>query len=208
MAIAHAQAEREAITAHAETQEDLLELIMPICAVPIGRTRQDRSVDRAGFLFIGSVESERRGVLRQPRGREGIDLQGVERDRTTHAVEMRGTQRSEDLPQPVIMERSAVEPGLEQGEHATVLQARPHRIEGMMASEHRQEEGLHSTARREDRRRVWRAEGSDERRHVALADHPQHQRHVGHRTEVMHRNGHEAPLLHVLPEVSSSRIAP
>ena len=125
-----------------------------------------------GFLFIGSVDGDRRGVLMQPRGREGRDLQGVERDRTTHTVEMRGTQRIEDLPQPVIMERYAVETGLEQGEHPTVLQARPHRLEGMMAIEHRQEEGIHSTATREDMRRVWRAEGIDECSHVALAYHP------------------------------------
>ena len=39
--IAHAQAEGEAITAHAETQEHLLEIIMPIFAVPISRTRRD-----------------------------------------------------------------------------------------------------------------------------------------------------------------------
>ena len=74
-----------------------------------------------------------------PWGREGIDLQGVEGDRPKHAVEMRGKQRLEDLPQPVIMERCVVEAGLKQGEHATFLQARPHLIEGMMAIENRQE---------------------------------------------------------------------
>ena len=73
----------------------------------------------------------------------------------------------------------------------------------MMAIENRQEEGLHSTATREDMRGVRRAEGIDERRHVELAYHPQHQRQVGHGTDLMNRNGHEAPLLQVLPEVSS-----
>jgi hypothetical protein len=34
----------------------------------------------------------------QPWGRERIDLQGVECDRTKHAVEMRGKQCIEDLP--------------------------------------------------------------------------------------------------------------
>jgi hypothetical protein len=50
----------------------------------------------------------------QPRSREGIDLQGVERNRTKHAVQIGGKQRIEDLSQPVIMERCAVEAGLEE----------------------------------------------------------------------------------------------
>src|SRR5437016_10990861 len=53
MTIAKAHAQREAITAHAETQEYLLEIIMPIVAVPIGRPRRDRPFDRAGLLLIG-----------------------------------------------------------------------------------------------------------------------------------------------------------
>ena len=49
-----------------------------------------------------------------------------------------------------------------------------------MAIEHRQEQGLHATATREDMRRVRRAEGIDECSHVELADNPQHQRQVGY----------------------------
>src|SRR5262245_27829886 len=41
IAIPHAQAEREAITVHPKTQEHLLEIIMPIFAMPIGRPRGD-----------------------------------------------------------------------------------------------------------------------------------------------------------------------
>jgi hypothetical protein len=47
-----------------------------------------------------------------------------------------------------------------------------HLIEGMMAIENRQEQGLHSPATREDMSRVRRAEGIDEGRHVELADYP------------------------------------
>jgi hypothetical protein len=53
--IAKAHAQREALTAHAETQEYLLEIITPIFAVPIGRTRRDKPFARAGFLLIGSI---------------------------------------------------------------------------------------------------------------------------------------------------------
>ena len=63
-----------------------------------------------------------------------------------------------------------------------------------MAIEHRQEQGFYSTATRENLRGVRRTEGIDARSHLELADHPQHQRQVGHRTDVMNGNSHEAPL--------------
>jgi hypothetical protein len=49
----------------------------------------------------------------KPRGQDGIDLQGIERDRTKHPVQMRRKQRFEDLPQPVIMERGSRQARLE-----------------------------------------------------------------------------------------------
>jgi hypothetical protein len=72
-----------------------------------------------------------------------------------------------------------------------------------MAIENCQEQGLHSTTTREDMSGVRRAEGIDERSHVELAYHPQHQRQVGHGTDLMKRNRHEAPLLPVFLEVLS-----
>ena len=48
-----------------------------------------------------------------PRGRERRDRQSVERERPKHAVAMRGNQGLEALPQPVSLERCAVETGLE-----------------------------------------------------------------------------------------------
>src|SRR5262249_32297197 len=129
----------------------------------------------------------------EPGSREGIDLQGVEGDRPKHAVEMRGKQRIEDLPQPVIMERGTLEAGLEEGYHATLLQTCPYLIEGMMAIENRQKQGLYSTATREHMRRVWGAEAIDERSHIALAYCPKHQRQVGPWTDLLNGNGHEAP---------------
>src|SRR5262245_61244514 len=136
---------------------------MSIFAVPLSRPRRDRPCAGAGFLLIGSIQGDRRRILMEPGGREGIALQGVEGDRPKHAVERCGKQRLEHLPQPVIMERGAREAGLEQGEHPALLQTCPHLLERMMAIEHRQEQGLYSTATREDRCGVWRAEGSDER---------------------------------------------
>jgi hypothetical protein len=62
------------LTAHAKTQEHLLELIMPIFAVPIGRPRRDQPFDRAGLLLIGPIERERRRILMEPWSRDGIDL--------------------------------------------------------------------------------------------------------------------------------------
>jgi hypothetical protein len=73
VAIPHAHAEREAITAHAETQEHLLEIIAPIFAVPIGRSRWDKPRNRAGFLLIGPIQGDRRRILMEPGCRDGID---------------------------------------------------------------------------------------------------------------------------------------
>jgi hypothetical protein len=85
---------------------------------------------------------------------------------------MRGKQRIENLAEAVIVQRRSFEAILEQGEHPALLQACPHLIEGMMAIENRQEQGLHSTATREDMSGVRRAEGIDEGSHVELADYP------------------------------------
>ena len=67
-----------------------------------------------------------------------------------------------------------------------------------MTIENREEQSLHATATRENMRRVRRTEGLDERRHVELADDPQHQRQVGHGTDLLNRNRHEAPFLQVV----------
>jgi hypothetical protein len=103
-ALTHAQTEWEPLTAHAEAQEHVLESIAPIFPGPLGRPRRARSCVRASLGLIGPLQGQRRGSLMQPRRREGLDLPGVQRDRTAHAVEMRGTQRLQALPQPVIRE--------------------------------------------------------------------------------------------------------
>src|SRR5215510_3022478 len=102
---------------------------MSICAGPISRPRRDRPCAWAGVLFLGSIQGDRRRILMEPWGREGIDRQGVEGDRPKHAVERRGKQRIENRPQPVSMERGACEARLEQGEHPTLLQTCPYLIE-------------------------------------------------------------------------------
>jgi len=88
---------------------------MAILAVPISRPRRDKSFDGAGFLIISPIQGDRCRILMEPGCREGIPLQGVARDRPKHAVELRGKQGIEDLPQPIIMERCSREAGLEQG---------------------------------------------------------------------------------------------
>jgi hypothetical protein len=69
-----------------------------------GHSPGDQPFARGGLLLIGPIQANRRRILMQPGGRHGIDLQGVKRDRTKHAVEIRGKQRLQDLPQPVIIE--------------------------------------------------------------------------------------------------------
>ena len=111
MASAPTEAEREALTAHATPPPHLLAISTPLWAVPIGRPRRARAFPQVGLLLRGPLQGNRRRILRKPRGREGIALQGVEGDHPKHAGEMRGTQRLEALPQPVIMARDACEAG-------------------------------------------------------------------------------------------------
>jgi hypothetical protein len=104
MAIAPAQAEREAIPAHAETQEHLLAIVMAVLALPIGGSGWDKPCNRAGLLLIGPIQGERGRILMEPGCREGIHLKGVACDGPKHAVEMGGKQRSEHLAEAVIVQ--------------------------------------------------------------------------------------------------------
>jgi hypothetical protein len=200
LALAHAQAEREPLTTHAETQPPLRESLTPILAVPIRRTRRYERRGRllalgpwARLCLISPLPGERGRLLMEPGGRNGLPLQGLEREHTKPAVEMGGTQGLEELPQPVIMQRGSREAGLEQGEQPTLLQASPDLVEGLMPSQTREEPGLHPAPTREAMGRVRRAEGSDERRPMERAYHPEHQRHRGHGTALWHRDRQEAP---------------
>jgi hypothetical protein len=96
---------RKAITAHTETQEDLLEIITHIFAVLIGRPGWDKPCDRADLLFVGPIQADRRRILMKPGGRDGIDPQGMECNSPEHAVEICDKQRIENLSEAVIVQR-------------------------------------------------------------------------------------------------------
>jgi hypothetical protein len=203
VAVPQAHAEWEAFTAHAEAQEDLLEIIAPIFAVPIGRPGWDKPRNRADLFLIGPIQADRRRILMEPGGRDSIDLQGIECDGAKDTSELRGKQRIENLTEAVIVQRGSFQAILEQGEHPTFLQTCPHFIEGMMAIENREKQSLDPTATREDIGRVWSAEGIDERSYLELAEHTQHQRQVGHGPDLMNYHRHEVSLLLVFLEQSS-----
>src|SRR5262249_34885110 len=87
VAIPQTHAQRyPAISAHAETQEHLFEIVPPIFAMPIGRAGRSWS---AWIVRIRSIERNGRGILMQPRGRDSVDLQRFERDGAKHLVEGR-----------------------------------------------------------------------------------------------------------------------
>jgi hypothetical protein len=73
----------------------------------------------------------------------------------------------------------------------------------MMAIENGEQQSLDPTATREDMGGVRSAEGINECSYLELADHPQYQRQVGHGTDLLNGNGHEAPLLQGFREVPS-----
>jgi hypothetical protein len=172
MASTNAQAEWTPVTAHAETPQHLVEIITPSLAVPIRRTRRDRLCAPVGGLLIRSLAGERRRLLGQPRRREGLDLQGLECERTTPPVQMHRKQRGAALPQPLIMERRARQARREEGEHPTVLPPSPDRREGLRAIDNGQEQGGYATATGEAMRGGRRAEGIEERSDGELAPPP------------------------------------
>jgi hypothetical protein len=122
MATAHAQAEWEALTTAPEPQQPLCASSPPLLAVPRGGPRGDGPLWRvlalgpwARLCLISLIQGEGGRSLREPRGCEGVPLEGVERDGTQHAVEMRGHQGIAALPQPVLRTRGSPVAGREQG---------------------------------------------------------------------------------------------
>jgi hypothetical protein len=108
VAIAPAHAQRyPASPTHAETQQDLLAIVTTGFTRPIGRSGHSR---RRRGVCIRPLERNGRRILMEPRGRERIDLQRFEGDHTQHRIEIGRQQRSEAVPQAVIMERSPGEP--------------------------------------------------------------------------------------------------
>jgi hypothetical protein len=152
VAITHTEAEGyAAIPTHAQTKEDLFEVVTTGFAMPIGRPRSAWSLR---FVLLGPIEGNRGGVLRQPGRRDGIALQGFEGDRTTHRVEIGRKQRIEHVPQAVIMERGTREPRLQQRHHPPLFEPFSHLIEGMMPFQNREPQGFNPTTTREPMRGV------------------------------------------------------
>ena len=191
-----------------------MEILRAILARARGRTWGDRAcrtlrVLGAGWLsfLLGPGERERGGVVREPGGWQSGDLQSLQCHRPTHPVQMGGQHGIQALASSVIVERRGGQAGLQEGQPASLLPTPPHLRESMMAIQQRQEQRLALTATREDIGRGRRAEGRDERRHLELADHTQHQRQVGHGTALMNRDRQEGLLQQILPEGASERIS-
>ena len=102
----------------------------------------------------------------EPGRRDGIDLQGFERNSPKHGVEIGGKERIEDLAQPVIIQGRPHKPRLEERQEPPFLQAGPDLIQGMMTVENREHQRLHPAAAGEHMRRMGRTQRIDERCHV------------------------------------------
>jgi hypothetical protein len=91
----YAQTERQpSIAPHPETEEHLLESMATIFAVSV---RWSGGPRRLRLVLIGAIEGNGCGLLMPPRGRDGIDLQRFERDRSKNTVEIGRKQRIEDV---------------------------------------------------------------------------------------------------------------
>jgi hypothetical protein len=96
IAIAQAHAEWEASTAHAKTQEHLLEIRAVIFAVPVGRTRHywplgllRRGLGYGYWALIGPIQGQSRRVLMNPGRRDGIDFQSLQGQGAKDPIEVR-----------------------------------------------------------------------------------------------------------------------
>jgi hypothetical protein len=135
MALPHAAPQGEAaIPTHAAPAPPWLEVVTPVLALPVGRPRRPRPL-RGGL--IDPREGQRGGILRQPGRREGLALQGCERARTHHRVEMGRQQGIEERPAAGLMEGGPRASRLHQRHPATLLQASPALGEGLRPSQKR-----------------------------------------------------------------------
>jgi hypothetical protein len=111
VAIVNPQAQwQSSITAYPETQKHLLEIIGPIFAVPIGRTRRHRALWRLGGLavcacrrLIGTLQGNRRRILMEPRRWDRIDLERPPGHGAKHPIEICGNQGIEGLAQSIVI---------------------------------------------------------------------------------------------------------
>jgi hypothetical protein len=84
-----------AIATDSQTQEHLLEIRAAIFAVSVSWPRGSRGL---WLVRIHPIERNRCGVLMQPGGRDGIDLERFEGDSPKDPIEIGGKQRIEDVP--------------------------------------------------------------------------------------------------------------
>mgnify|MGYP003449816873 CR=1 FL=1 len=158
VAITHAETEGyTTIPADPKTQEHRFAVIATVLAMPIGRVGRLRALR---LVRLRALQGNGRGILMQPGRREGIDLQGCERDGAQDTVEMRGTQRIKARPYPVIVEPGARSPRLQERYHAPLFQASRHLVEGMLPIQNGQHQGFDPTPTRAHMGGVGRAESA------------------------------------------------
>ena len=185
------QSQRQpAIATHAETQEPLVAVVPSGFALPVGGPQRPWCL---GGGWRGPRECQRGGVLREPRGRDGIDLQRLARDGALHRGKMGGTQGLEEVPATVLMERGPGDPCRQPLPYAALFQPLPHRGPRMIAIAKRQDQGSDSTPSRAHMCRVGRDETLDDGRDLQTSSDTQDQWHLCHGTHLRHGQGPEAP---------------
>jgi hypothetical protein len=172
-----------ASAAHAQTEEHRFAVVTTVCARPRGWPRRPQCLR---FVLIGPIPGNRGGVLRQPGRRDGIHRQGVEGDRTKHRVEMGRTQRIAEVPHTVIVAGRTREARLQQRDPPPLFEPSPDLIKGLMPIQNREHQGVDPTPTRERRRRVRGEETVNDRGHFQAPSHPEDQRHMRSRVNVLH----------------------
>jgi hypothetical protein len=151
------------IPTHTETQQDLLEIVSTVFAMPIGRARGSGGLR---FVYIRPIERNGRRILMEPRGRDRIDLQRFEGDHAKNLVEIRGKQGIEDMAETVIVERGTWQRRLQQRYYAALFQPFTYLIEGMMSIQNGKDQGFDPTSAREPMRRMRRDKAVNHTSHL------------------------------------------
>jgi hypothetical protein len=152
-----------------------------------GRSRRLRVVR------IGTIEGQRRRVLRPPGRWDGVDLQRVARDSPTDAGEMGRKQAIEALSEAVSVERRTPPAILAPGEHPAFRHACPHLRACGVAVPHREDEGFAATPTGQDLRRMGEAGAVDDGRDGEPPSHASHHGYMGHGRKPLHSQRPDAP---------------
>jgi hypothetical protein len=196
----HAEAQGDTSSpTHAQTAEDVLEVVPTVLARPVSRPRCPRCL---WGLRSRPLEHHGRGVGMEPGRRDGVDCARFEGKSAADAVESGRQQGSEDRPAAVVRKRDPRAPRLQHRDHATRFQPSPSLVAGMLAIQHGEHHSCNPAPRREDMRRLGREKAVDNGGDFQTPSDSQDQWDMCHGMHLLDGHGHAAPPVVASPAAS------